>query len=246
MADLARLADRARGRLASRAARPEGRKTGNRSGLGLRPVRRPAPRWRRCKASCWRAEGSAFVGEVRWSFPAASDEVALENPNRSGLFLAGLCEKPMSDASHNANGKRAAKIRQIAIRSALGGRSEQARIAARRLISLPGSPLKRRRNCCPPPAACRSGSVVRRKAIRFANVFRWWWTTNGFIRAMEEVIELYEQAPVRADDRVLIHGDVGLHNLALDAESGEIRLRQWHLRLRQCCVGRPRLAVSAV
>ncbi len=37
---------------------------------------------------------------------------------------------------------------------------------------------------------------------------------------MEEVIELYEQAPVRADDRVLIHGDVGLHNLALDAESG--------------------------
>jgi Phosphotransferase enzyme family len=42
---------------------------------------------------------------------------------------------------------------------------------------------------------------------------------DGFIRAMEEVIELYEAVPVRADDRVLIHGDVGLHNLALDAES---------------------------
>ncbi len=45
---------------------------------------------------------------------------------------------------------------------------------------------------------------------------------DGFIRAMEEVIERYEAVPIRADDRVLIHGDVGLHNLALDPESDTV------------------------
>lgn len=45
---------------------------------------------------------------------------------------------------------------------------------------------------------------------------------GGFIRAMEEVIELYEAVPVCADDRVLIHGDVGFHNLALDAQSDTV------------------------
>jgi hypothetical protein len=45
---------------------------------------------------------------------------------------------------------------------------------------------------------------------------------GGFIRAMEEVIALYEAVPVRADDRVLIHGDVGFHNLALDAQSDTV------------------------
>jgi Phosphotransferase enzyme family len=45
---------------------------------------------------------------------------------------------------------------------------------------------------------------------------------DGFIRSMEEVIERYEAAPACADDRVLIHGDVGLHNLALDPESDAV------------------------
>jgi hypothetical protein len=45
---------------------------------------------------------------------------------------------------------------------------------------------------------------------------------GGFIRAMEEVIDLYEAVPVCADDRVLIHGDVGFHNLALDAQSDTV------------------------
>jgi hypothetical protein len=45
---------------------------------------------------------------------------------------------------------------------------------------------------------------------------------DGFIHAMGEVLERYEAVPIRADDRVLIHGDVGLHNLALDAESDAI------------------------
>src|SRR5215470_10995447 len=39
---------------------------------------------------------------------------------------------------------------------------------------------------------------------------------------MKEVIERYEAVPIRADDRVLIHGDVGLHNLALDPESDAV------------------------
>jgi hypothetical protein len=45
---------------------------------------------------------------------------------------------------------------------------------------------------------------------------------DGFIHAMEEVIGRYEAVSIRADDRVLIHGDVGLHNLALDPESDAI------------------------
>jgi hypothetical protein len=45
---------------------------------------------------------------------------------------------------------------------------------------------------------------------------------GGFIRAMEEVIELYEAVPVGVDDRVLIHGDVGFHNLALDPQSDTV------------------------
>ncbi len=33
---------------------------------------------------------------------------------------------------------------------------------------------------------------------------------------MEQVIERYEVMPVGPEDRVLIHGDVGLHNLAFN------------------------------
>jgi len=45
---------------------------------------------------------------------------------------------------------------------------------------------------------------------------------DQFICAMVEVIERYEAAPVDAHDRVLIHGDVGLHNLALDPVSDTV------------------------
>jgi aminoglycoside phosphotransferase (APT) family kinase protein len=45
---------------------------------------------------------------------------------------------------------------------------------------------------------------------------------DGFIHAMEEVIERCDAVPIRADDRVLIHGDVGLHNLAFDAASDAV------------------------
>jgi hypothetical protein len=45
---------------------------------------------------------------------------------------------------------------------------------------------------------------------------------DGFIHAMEEVIERYEAVSIHADDRVLIHGDVGLHNLAFDPESDAV------------------------
>src|SRR5579872_7233474 len=41
-----------------------------------------------------------------------SDEMALENPNPSGLFLAGFCEKPVSVSPQNTNAKTGAKIRQ--------------------------------------------------------------------------------------------------------------------------------------
>jgi hypothetical protein len=45
---------------------------------------------------------------------------------------------------------------------------------------------------------------------------------DGFLRAMADVIERYEAVAIRAGDRVLIHGDVGFHNLALDPESDTV------------------------
>jgi len=45
---------------------------------------------------------------------------------------------------------------------------------------------------------------------------------DGFLRAMADVIERYGAVAIRAADRVLIHGDVGLHNLALDPESDTV------------------------
>jgi hypothetical protein len=39
---------------------------------------------------------------------------------------------------------------------------------------------------------------------------------HGLIRAMEQIIERCEGVPVCPKDHALVHGDVGLHNLALD------------------------------
>jgi hypothetical protein len=39
---------------------------------------------------------------------------------------------------------------------------------------------------------------------------------QDLIRTMEEIIALYETVSVETKDRVMIHGDVGLHNLAID------------------------------
>jgi hypothetical protein len=45
---------------------------------------------------------------------------------------------------------------------------------------------------------------------------------RGLIRALEEVIDRYEGMPVDAADRVLVHADLGLHNLALDPETDAV------------------------
>lgn len=47
-------------------------------------------------------------------------------------------------------------------------------------------------------------------------------TDDDLVDAMVEVIKRYESVAVGANDRVLVHGDVGLHNLALDPESDTI------------------------
>lgn len=44
----------------------------------------------------------------------------------------------------------------------------------------------------------------------------------GFARVMEDVMARYEAVPVGPDDRALIHGDVGFHNLALDSETDQV------------------------
>jgi hypothetical protein len=41
---------------------------------------------------------------------------------------------------------------------------------------------------------------------------------KGLVRTLGDVIERYEVVKVDATDQVLIHGDVGLHNLAVDPE----------------------------
>jgi len=45
---------------------------------------------------------------------------------------------------------------------------------------------------------------------------------DGLVRAMEEAIGRYEAVLVDPGDRVLVHGDVGLHNLALDPRSDTV------------------------
>jgi hypothetical protein len=45
---------------------------------------------------------------------------------------------------------------------------------------------------------------------------------HDLIRVMEQVIERYETVLIDATDRALVHGDVGLHNLALDPRTDTI------------------------
>lgn len=45
---------------------------------------------------------------------------------------------------------------------------------------------------------------------------------RDLIRIMEQVIERYEDVPVGVEDRALVHGDIGLHNLAFDAVSDNV------------------------
>jgi len=45
---------------------------------------------------------------------------------------------------------------------------------------------------------------------------------HGLIRRLGEVIDRYEGMPVAARDRALVHGDLGLHNLALDPETDTV------------------------
>jgi hypothetical protein len=45
---------------------------------------------------------------------------------------------------------------------------------------------------------------------------------DGLIRALGELIDLYEETQVDAEDRVLVHGDLGLHNLAVDPKTNAV------------------------
>jgi len=40
---------------------------------------------------------------------------------------------------------------------------------------------------------------------------------------LDRVFRVYEQVAAQADDRVLVHGDLGLHNIAVDPGSAEVR-----------------------
>jgi hypothetical protein len=45
---------------------------------------------------------------------------------------------------------------------------------------------------------------------------------HGLIRAMEGAIASYQAAEVPSEDRALVHGDVGFHNLALDPQTDAV------------------------
>jgi hypothetical protein len=60
-----------------------------------------------------------------------------------------------------------------------------------------------------------SGDWVRERLPRVVN-------DSDLVHVIGRVIERYETTTVDASDRVLVHGDVGLHNLALDPESDAV------------------------
>jgi hypothetical protein len=43
------------------------------------------------------------------------------------------------------------------------------------------------------------------------------------VSRLDRVLRVYEQVAVQADDRVLVHGDLGLHNIAVDPVTAEVR-----------------------
>ena len=60
-----------------------------------------------------------------------------------------------------------------------------------------------------------SGDWVRERLRRVVN-------DDDLAHAIERIIERYETTTVDASDRVLVHSDIGLHNLALDPESDNV------------------------
>ena len=54
-----------------------------------------------------------------------------------------------------------------------------------------------------------AGAAIRERLPRVVD-------DRGLIRALNEVIDRYEAVPIAGADRALVHGDLGLHNLALD------------------------------
>lgn len=46
---------------------------------------------------------------------------------------------------------------------------------------------------------------------------------RGFLAEIDDVLDAYEGVAVAADDQVLVHSDLGLHNIAVDTETNELR-----------------------
>jgi hypothetical protein len=60
-----------------------------------------------------------------------------------------------------------------------------------------------------------AGALIRERLPRVAD-------DKGLVSALEEVIDRYEAVRVDPTDHALIHGDVGLHNLAVDPETDAV------------------------
>jgi hypothetical protein len=65
------------------------------------------------------------------------------------------------------------------------------------------------------PAWPEPGDWIRQRLPRVID-------DRGLIAAIEDVMDAYDRADSTADDRVLVHGDLGLHNIATDPETTEV------------------------
>ena len=66
------------------------------------------------------------------------------------------------------------------------------------------------------PAWPEPGDWIRQRLPRVID-------DRGLLAAIEDVLDAYDRTDIAADDRVLVHGDLGLHNIATDPEKTEVR-----------------------
>ena len=66
------------------------------------------------------------------------------------------------------------------------------------------------------PARPEPGDWIRQRLPRVID-------DRALLAAIDDVLDAYERTEFAADDRVLVHGDLGLHNVATDPETADLR-----------------------
>src|SRR5882724_9813896 len=66
------------------------------------------------------------------------------------------------------------------------------------------------------PAWPEPGDWIRQRLPRVID-------DRGLLAAIDDVLDAYERTEIAPDDRVLVHGDLGLHNVATDPQTTDLR-----------------------